>query len=839
MVLVSLREQLQRALGDDYLIETADDAESALEIVEEVLDDGGAVPLVITDHIMPGMKGDALVARLHELVPSTRKVMLTGQATADAVGNAVNSGGLYRFLAKPWNQDDLILTIREALRSYTQQRELEAQRSTMAAAHAAALELTATLAAEDRYVRLLDRMLGLIGAQHAALLRRRGADWRLLAVTGPERERPAPSGEARARWDAIVEAREPAWQDDAADAAWLWGDADAAQTVHLPVWFDEAPAGLLTLGAGAGSLDDVEPQRFGGAATLTAASLHTAELVDALEESNARRQRVAQELVRQANTLLAGVLRGDSLWAQRLRERISTVAHTAPSERVEIRGPAGSGREAAARAIHAESERADRPFILASCAMVSTEAELLAKLELARGGTLYLHGAEHLLDDVAEGLRRAVEAPGEDVRLIVSIGAGGREPPASLRGWCADHRVVLPSLRDRAEDIPAMAELLLKVHGHRLGREALRLSAEALERLQSYAWPGNVRELSGVIERAALTSDGVVVDVGEALQETAQTLGSYTLLERLGAGGMGEVWSARHKLLARPAAVKLIRGAGGIGLSDEVIRRFRREAEATARLRSPHTVELYDFGVTEESGFYYVMERLEGLDLQNLVSRHGALPPERAVFLLAQALESLIEAHQSGLVHRDIKPANIFACRLGASYDFVKLLDFGLVTALDDAEDKMVTQRGTVAGTPQFMAPEHGTGDDLDGRADLYSLGGVAFWLLTGERLFTMTNPAALIMAHITRTPDRPSRRLGRALPDGLDEWVLSLLEKDRDDRPADARVAHRRLMDIALPSPWTQEMAERWWAAAPDAPAPPVDPATAPTRTDKPARTE
>ena len=196
----------------------------------------------------------------------------------------------------------------------------------------------------------------------------------------------------------------------------------------------------------------------------------------------------------------------------------------------------------------------------------------------------------------------------------------------------------------------------------------------------------------------------------------ARELGSYRLEEKLGEGGMGEVWRARHRMLARPAAIKLIRpsvaGHARPGVSEEAVRRFEREAQVIARLRSPHTVELFDFGIAADGAFYYVMELLDGLDADSLLRRFGPIPPERAIYLLRQVCHSLSEAQSCGLVHRDIKPANIFLCRYGEEYDFVKVLDFGIVGAIRDPADAnpALTRENAVQGTPAFIAPEQAMG---------------------------------------------------------------------------------------------------------------------------------
>ncbi|UCG76130.1 MAG: serine/threonine protein kinase [Gemmatimonadota bacterium] len=305
----------------------------------------------------------------------------------------------------------------------------------------------------------------------------------------------------------------------------------------------------------------------------------------------------------------------------------------------------------------------------------------------------------------------------------------------------------------------------------------------------------------------------VIYRYGRHLSE-AREIGSYQLQKPLGHGGMGQVWVARHRLLARPAALKLIRPdvLGGRPGSETVVRRFEREALATAALKSQHTVDVYDFGVTEEGDFYYVMQLLEGLDLNGLVERFGALPAGRAIYLLRQVCHSLGDAHEAGLVHRDIKPSNIIACRLGPDYDFVKVLDFGLV-ALCCASGTELTVEGQTAGTPAFMAPEVARGlPDIDGRADIYALGCVAFWLLTGQRVFTDESPLATIAHHLQTPPDRPSSRAEVVVPGDLEEVILACLEKDREARPADAWELDARLATCEAAGSWDQATAREWW---------------------------
>jgi hypothetical protein len=301
----------------------------------------------------------------------------------------------------------------------------------------------------------------------------------------------------------------------------------------------------------------------------------------------------------------------------------------------------------------------------------------------------------------------------------------------------------------------------------------------------------------------------------------ARRMGSYELESPLGRGGMGEVWRARHRLLARPAAIKLIRPEflGGDGEREgHVLRqRFEREARSTAALRSPHTIELFDYGVADDGTFFYVMELLEGLDAHALVTRHGPVPWPRAVYLLRQVCHSLAEAHEAGLVHRDIKPANVFICRYGRDLDFVKVLDLGLVKGAPGmpGEEELLTVQGDVSGTPAFMAPEQAMGkSDSDARADLYSVGCLAYWLLTGELVFTGETALEILVHHAKTPPVPPSRRTELPIPGALEELVLSCLEKEPGRRPQSAALVSDRLGASEAGDRWTQEHARRWWEA-------------------------
>jgi len=358
----------------------------------------------------------------------------------------------------------------------------------------------------------------------------------------------------------------------------------------------------------------------------------------------------------------------------------------------------------------------------------------------------------------------------------------------------------------------------------------------------------------------------------------AQDLGSYRLVEMLGKGGMGEVWRAEHRLLVRQAAIKLISTGTDAGLdANEVQERFRREAQSLATLRSRNTIELFDYGVTAEGTCFYVMELLDGMDLETLVDKYGPQPAARVIDFLIQACNSLAEAHDAGLVHRDIKPANLYVCRVADEVDVIKVLDFGLVraamnktserppalpgpgqagqetksgvhqgpprsvlsyeesvtdTAGGEGQERL-TQVGQAMGTPAYMAPEQALGYELDGRADLYALGCIGFYLLSGRLLFERNGSLPMMMAHINEPPPEFKNRIATFMPAELTTLLLQCLGKKPSQRPSDARALAAALKAIQIPpaNEWSEAQAQAWWAtrrpkAAP--PTSPIDPACA-----------
>ena len=306
----------------------------------------------------------------------------------------------------------------------------------------------------------------------------------------------------------------------------------------------------------------------------------------------------------------------------------------------------------------------------------------------------------------------------------------------------------------------------------------------------------------------------VIYRLGRDLKK-ARRLGSYELVAPLGKGGMGEVWRAHHGMLAREAAIKLIRRDR---LSDDqaAITRFQNEARVVASLRSPHTIQVWDYGVTGDGALYYAMELLAGMDFDRLVGDYGPQPPERVAHFLVQACHSLAEAHAAGLAHRDIKPANLFTARLGLDVDVVKLLDFGLATQpLHEKIDARITSDGMVMGTPAYMAPEQVMGRrDLDGRADLYSLGAVGYFLLTGRDVFLGENATQVMFAHAHVEPEPPSQHAKEPIPAALERVILRCLAKKPADRFQSADELADALRAVTFATPWTRERAHAWWSS-------------------------
>jgi serine/threonine-protein kinase len=293
----------------------------------------------------------------------------------------------------------------------------------------------------------------------------------------------------------------------------------------------------------------------------------------------------------------------------------------------------------------------------------------------------------------------------------------------------------------------------------------------------------------------------------------AKQLGQYLLKQRLGGGGMGEVYLAEHRMMKRPCAVKIIRPekAG----DPQALARFEREVRATATLSHWNSIDIYDYGRTGDGTFYYVMEFLPGHNIGEIVDDYGPFSAGRTVYLMEQVCAALAEAHGIGLVHRDIKPANIFCAYRGGVFDVAKLLDFGLAKQTFETTDggSHLTVEGTITGSPLFMSPEQASGDDqVDARSDIYSLGAVIYYMLTGRPPFESENPMKVMIAHATQDVV-PPRQHNAAIPSELEEIVLRCLEKDPDHRYQDVATLERALHELVLDDPWSSDRALQWWS--------------------------
>jgi hypothetical protein len=291
----------------------------------------------------------------------------------------------------------------------------------------------------------------------------------------------------------------------------------------------------------------------------------------------------------------------------------------------------------------------------------------------------------------------------------------------------------------------------------------------------------------------------------------AKRLGNYLIKSELGQGGMGKVYLAEHALIVRPTAVKVLEAADTESLN--ALQRFEQEVQLSASLTHPNTISIFDYGRSGNNVFFYAMEYLDGLDLEQLVLRFGPLSPARVTYILQQACGSLAEAHARGIIHRDIKPSNLFLTQRGGVCDFVKVLDFGLAKQVKTGGDVSLTKSGTLFGTPRYIAPEAIYGQERnDARSDLYNLGGVAYWLLTGQPPFNSDSSVKLLVDHVKTVPQRPSELVETDIPVDLENIVMKCLEKEPSARFQSAQELRAALNSLSFKQPWDDEAARQWW---------------------------
>jgi serine/threonine protein kinase len=384
--------------------------------------------------------------------------------------------------------------------------------------------------------------------------------------------------------------------------------------------------------------------------------------------------------------------------------------------------------------------------------------------------------------------------PEQDVPFILQTARSGTGDGAEGVRWLTEHKAGAAAdaggdkAREAFQDLKTLFWVLFGL---------LAVCAAALFRFTTLA--GRLRRLARRAEREV------------------QQLGQYTLEEQIGGGGMGVVYRARHALLRRPTAVKLLVPERA---STPAVARFEREVQQTCRLTHPNTVAIYDYGRTPDGTFYYAMEYLDGVNLEVLVKKHGPLPDGRVIPILTQVCGSLAEAHDIGLIHRDVKPANIMLTRCGALADFVKLLDFGLVKALESGNQAALTAAGAITGTPEFLSPEAiERPENMGPRSDLYSLGAVAYFLLTGKTVVEGGNVMEICQRQINDPPVPPSRRAAAPIAADLEAVILRCLAKQPEDRPAGARELAALLARCRPAVLWSAEDAEAWWKTQPVSP--------------------
>ncbi|XXY54329.1 serine/threonine-protein kinase [Sorangium sp. So ce269] len=454
---------------------------------------------------------------------------------------------------------------------------------------------------------------------------------------------------------------------------------------------------------------------------------------------------------------------------------------------------------------------------------LAAAAILLAQWRIARGRALPLWGLT-LLDAAGPILAGLIFTA---MASSITSGHGPVDALLGLTNTVVARAAIVPSTARRTFWIsagvmlPAVAAVAL-AHWSSAAAPAASSVERLLRALNTLLW-------CGIAAAVATVASRVIYGLQEEVREARQ-LGQYTLEEHLGEGGMGAVYRARHALLRRPTAIKLMRSA-----SEHRIARFEREVQLTAMLSHPNTISVYDYGRTPDGLFYYAMEYLEGVDLEQLVTRHGRQPPGRVVHILRQIASSLAEAHGIGLIHRDIKPANVYLCSRGGQPDFVKVLDFGLVTEIDPAERPALSGERSLTGTPLYMSPEAiRSPGEIDARSDLYAVGAVGYWLLTGRTVFQARTSVEACYHHLHTQPEPPSKYVPERVPEDVERVILDCLAKDPEARPADALTLAQRLAGSAAAPMWREADARRWWNEhAPRPSAAPGEPAS----TGRPAR--
>ena len=534
----------------------------------------------------------------------------------------------------------------------------------------------------------------------------------------------------------------------------------------------------------------------------------------------AHKARVALDMLQEIKDRQGGPLLGNSPAIIKLRAQVAAAAGN--NESVLLLSAPGCGGEFIARTIHDQSACRGNAFVYVNCSQLS-EANIEAifaedgtsKMMLASGGTLYLDRINEMpLKVQEEFLRHELQLAGHQVRLI-SLGSTDLEHLLTHNDFSEElhklisHQIIpVPCLNERRADIEDLANFFVKHFASLHGKNINIIAPESLKRLQEYNWPGNIAELMTVLEGQVVIGSTPILEIPTSVFYRGEEIGGYHLVKQIASGGMGEVWKAEHGLLAGAAAIKMI-NAKKLSRSESQ-KRFLREAKVITKLRSPHTINLYDFGVRDNGDFYYVMELLEGMNLSQLVKKYGMLDYRRLVHFMRQCCCSLVEAHSQGLVHRDIKPSNIYVCCMPSHYDFIKILDFGI--AKDMADDQEITKNGAL-GTPLFLAPEaFRSKSPVTQVIDVYALACIAYWALSGEYLFSGETTIDCYFEHLKKDPV-PIREFSenKGIPERLERLLLACLAKNAAERPSSKELLFE-LVKIEQQHPWTFEEACSWW---------------------------
>ena len=456
---------------------------------------------------------------------------------------------------------------------------------------------------------------------------------------------------------------------------------------------------------------------------------------------------------------------------------------------------------------------ADEPVTTPPLSLIEDPADVLSVMTIVS-----VRFAETLPEDPCDGVAAVIMR----IRPLVE-NALGRDRLDALRlvltdlDANADHQLVHKNFPGDAESIHQSGWLNAKRELHFADQTwAMTLAPAAGSQFAPATPPYWILGAGGVLSllaaysaSATIAIEGLRKQVNEALQ-----LGQYQLGEKIGEGGMGEVYRAHHAMLTRPTAVKLLKPEQCNQLA---LARFEREVQLSSQLTHPNTIQVYDYGRTDSGVFYYAMEYLNGINLADLIQQHGPLPVGRAVNVLRQVCSSLNEAHAIGLIHRDIKPANIMLTCRGGIPDFAKVLDFGLVKDTESDHAPTVTVANALAGTPLYFSPEATKGaKHLDQRSDIYSLGIVAYEMLTGRPPFQGDSPIDICMQHATKQPSPISEHLRHPLPSGLEELIMQCLQKAPEYRPQTVSELQDQLEKIAAADvTWSNGDAENWWKIA------------------------